>query len=80
MVIVDELKALDGPQRAAFTAALLGWALDAFDFFLLTFVLSANPHPTNCPPMNPTGEAVRIACGGLARSSFVTDVTASIPR
>jgi SHS family lactate transporter-like MFS transporter len=39
MVIVDELKALNGPQRAAFTAALLGWALDAFDFFLLTFVL-----------------------------------------
>ena len=39
MVIVDELKALDKPQRAAFIAALLGWALDAFDFFLLTFIL-----------------------------------------
>ncbi|HSV02793.1 MAG TPA: MFS transporter [Phenylobacterium sp.] len=39
MVIVDELRALDKPQRAAFIAALLGWALDAFDFFLLTFVL-----------------------------------------
>ena len=39
MVIVDELRALNGQQRAAFTAALLGWALDAFDFFLLTFVL-----------------------------------------
>jgi len=38
MVIVDELKALDGPQRAAFIAALLGWALDAFDFFLLILV------------------------------------------
>ena len=39
MVIIDELKALDKTQRAAFVAALLGWALDAFDFFLLTFVL-----------------------------------------
>ncbi|HUZ14086.1 MAG TPA: MFS transporter [Caulobacteraceae bacterium] len=39
MVILDELKALNRVQRAAFTAALLGWALDAFDFFLLTFVL-----------------------------------------
>jgi SHS family lactate transporter-like MFS transporter len=41
MVIVDELRALNGPQRAAFVAALLGWALDAFDFFLLTFVIKA---------------------------------------
>jgi SHS family lactate transporter-like MFS transporter len=41
MVIVDELKALDRPQRAAFVAALLGWALDAFDFFLLTFVMKS---------------------------------------
>jgi SHS family lactate transporter-like MFS transporter len=40
MVIVDELKALDKTQRAAFLAALLGWMLDAFDFFLLTFVLT----------------------------------------
>jgi len=39
MVIVDELKALDKQQRAAFVASFLGWALDAFDFFLLTFIL-----------------------------------------
>jgi SHS family lactate transporter-like MFS transporter len=41
MVIVDELRALTGPQRAAFIASLLGWALDAFDYFLLVFVLTA---------------------------------------
>jgi SHS family lactate transporter-like MFS transporter len=39
MIIVDELKALDRVQRAAFLASFLGWALDAFDFFLLTFIL-----------------------------------------
>jgi MFS transporter, SHS family, lactate transporter len=44
MVIVDELRALNGPQRAAFTASLLGWALDAFDYFLLVFVLSDIAH------------------------------------
>ncbi len=39
MVIIDDLKGLDRVQRAAFFAAFLGWALDAFDFFLLTFIL-----------------------------------------
>jgi SHS family lactate transporter-like MFS transporter len=39
MVIVDELRALNGPQRAAFFASLASWALDAFDYFLLVFVL-----------------------------------------
>jgi SHS family lactate transporter-like MFS transporter len=39
MVIVDDLKALTREQRAAFIASFLGWALDAFDFFLLTFVM-----------------------------------------
>jgi SHS family lactate transporter-like MFS transporter len=38
MVIVDELRALNKSQRAAFVASFMGWALDAFDFFLLTFV------------------------------------------
>jgi MFS transporter, SHS family, lactate transporter len=39
MIIVDELKALTKTQRAAFFASFLGWMLDAFDFFLLTFIL-----------------------------------------
>ena len=44
MVIIDELRALNGPQRAAFVASLLGWALDAFDYFLLVFVLKDIAH------------------------------------
>lgn len=40
MIILDDLKTLDKQQRAALTASLLGWTLDAFDFFLLTFVLT----------------------------------------
>ena len=39
MVIVDELRGLNRAQRSAFIASLLGWTLDAFDFFLLTFVV-----------------------------------------
>ncbi|HEY2709609.1 MAG TPA: MFS transporter [Caulobacteraceae bacterium] len=39
MVIIDDLRGLNSQQRSAFVAALLGWALDAFDYFLLVFVL-----------------------------------------
>lgn len=41
MKILAELKSLNGEQRAAFAASFLGWALDAFDFFLLVFVIKA---------------------------------------
>ena len=34
-------KSLDRNQRNTFLACFLGWALDAFDFFLLTFVIAA---------------------------------------
>src|SRR6202795_2210501 len=34
-------KLLDRDQRNTFVACFLGWALDAFDFFLLTFVIAA---------------------------------------
>ena len=37
--IVAQLRALTTDQRNAFTAAFLGWTLDAFDFFLMVFVL-----------------------------------------
>jgi SHS family lactate transporter-like MFS transporter len=39
MIIVDDLKALTKTQRAAFIASFLGWSLDAFDYFLLTFII-----------------------------------------
>src|SRR5256714_13555911 len=37
-------KLLDRNQRNSFAACFLGWALDAFDFFLLTFVLVPMAH------------------------------------
>src|SRR5213080_3875163 len=39
MEAVRLFKSLDRNQRNTFLACFLGWALDAFDFFLLTFVL-----------------------------------------
>lgn len=39
MSVIADLKALTKSQRSAFTASLLGWTLDAFDFFILTFVV-----------------------------------------
>jgi SHS family lactate transporter-like MFS transporter len=44
LVIVDELRGLNKQQRSAFVASLLGWTLDAFDFFLLTFVVKEIAH------------------------------------
>src|SRR5881398_1878896 len=37
-------KLLDRNQRNTFVACFLGWALDAFDFFLLTFVIASIAH------------------------------------
>src|SRR6201982_3454703 len=39
MEAVRLLRSLDRNQRNTFFACFLGWALDAFDFFLLTFVI-----------------------------------------
>jgi MFS transporter, SHS family, lactate transporter len=36
----DSLQGLDARQWRAFIAAFLGWTLDAFDFFLVTFVVA----------------------------------------
>jgi len=38
--VVRLFKSLDRVQRNTFVACFLGWALDAFDFFLLTFVIT----------------------------------------
>ena len=38
---LDTFRALRPAQRRAFTACFLGWTLDAFDFFLLTYTLDA---------------------------------------
>jgi SHS family lactate transporter-like MFS transporter len=36
----DQASGLDRDQRNAFLAALLGWTMDAFDYFLLIFVIT----------------------------------------
>jgi len=41
MKIIDDLKVLNREQWAAFIASVLGWTLDAFDFFLMVFVVKA---------------------------------------
>ena len=44
MEAIRLFKLLDRNQRNTFAACFLGWALDAFDFFLLTFVLVPMAH------------------------------------
>jgi MFS transporter, SHS family, lactate transporter len=41
MTFLSELRALNNQQRHTVLASFLGWTLDAFDFFLLTFAVSA---------------------------------------
>jgi MFS transporter, SHS family, lactate transporter len=41
MSLVRQIRALTSAQRHTFTACFMGWTLDAFDFFLLTFCLTA---------------------------------------
>ena len=39
--MLQPFRSLNSSQRRAYTACFLGWTLDAFDFFLLTFCLDA---------------------------------------
>jgi SHS family lactate transporter-like MFS transporter len=41
MSLAAELKSLTKPQRSAIWASYLGWTLDAFDFFLMVFMVEA---------------------------------------
>jgi SHS family lactate transporter-like MFS transporter len=41
MSLIADLKSLEPRQRSAIWASYLGWTLDAFDFFLLVFMLNA---------------------------------------
>ena len=44
MTLFEDLAALNRAQWAAFIAAVLGWTLDAFDFFLMAFMVKAIAH------------------------------------
>ena len=44
MEAIRLFKLLNRDQRNTFLACFLGWALDAFDFFLLTFVIVPMAH------------------------------------
>jgi SHS family lactate transporter-like MFS transporter len=41
MSMIAEWRAFTRPQKNAFIASLLGWTLDAFDFFVMVFILKA---------------------------------------
>lgn len=41
MTLREEFAGLSGPQKRAIWAGYLGWTLDAFDFFLMVFMLKA---------------------------------------
>src|SRR5574337_1276570 len=41
MSLLAPLRELDATQRHTVLASFLGWTLDAFDYFLLTFVIVA---------------------------------------
>lgn len=41
MSLIADLKSLEPSQRSAIWASYLGWTLDAFDYFLMTFMFAA---------------------------------------
>lgn len=47
MRIIEDLAVLNRAQWATFIASVLGWTLDAFDFFLMVFVLKEIAHDFN---------------------------------
>ena len=57
MAIFDDLKLLTRQQWNTVVASYLGWTLDAFDFFILVFVLGDIAKEFNVP--NSAVEACR---------------------
>ncbi|MBB3227224.1 SHS family lactate transporter-like MFS transporter [Luteibacter sp. Sphag1AF] len=49
MFVPAALRELDSTQRHTVAASFLGWTLDAFDYFLLTFVIVAVAHEFQVP-------------------------------
>ena len=49
MPLPAALRELNHTQRHTVIASFLGWTLDAFDYFLLTFVILAVAHEFNVP-------------------------------
>ncbi|HEY4291624.1 MFS transporter [Luteibacter sp.] len=54
MRLLAALRELDPTQRHTVLASFLGWTLDAFDYFLLTFVILAVAHEFNVPKQEVT--------------------------
>jgi MFS transporter, SHS family, lactate transporter len=54
MPLPAALRELDHTQRHTVLASFLGWTLDAFDYFLLTFVILAVAHEFNVPKQEVT--------------------------
>jgi SHS family lactate transporter-like MFS transporter len=50
MRVLEDLAVLNRTQWATFLATWLGWTLDAFDFFLMTFMLGAIEREFHAPP------------------------------
>jgi hypothetical protein len=69
--ILHELKSLTTKQRSAVIAALLGWTLDAFDFFIAVFVLSNIAHDFNTTVKNVAfGITLMMKGGGMESRVF----------
>lgn len=49
MSIMSDLRSLTPKQRSAVMASYLGWTLDAFDFFIMTFMFGAIAKEFNTP-------------------------------
>jgi SHS family lactate transporter-like MFS transporter len=69
------LKTLNREQRAAFAASFLGWTLDAFDFFLLTFVMAdiAKEFSTGIPAV---AEAITLTLAMRPVGAFIFGILA----